>query len=137
MLHGYREAELVAARVAASKMGFITSPDGDGYTEDDLEDTHAPVMSAELGSFEQLPTGMDIKLFDPTHPTSAFSDFHKAVLRGIASGLGVSYASLASDLENVNYSSIRQGGRYAVAGMVVGYDVVVDTGVDKVSFNGC
>ncbi len=137
MLHGYREAELVAARVAASKMGFITSPDGDGYTGDDLEDTHAPVMSAELGSFEQLPTGMDIKLFDPTHPTSAFSDFHKAVLRGIASGLGVSYASLASDLENVNYSSIRQGGRYAVAGMVVGYDVVVDTGVDKVSFNGC
>ena len=52
---------------------------------------------------------MDIKLFDPTHPTSAFSDFHKAVLRGIASGLGVSYASLASDLKNVNYSSIRQG----------------------------
>jgi len=109
MLHGYREAELVAARVAASKMGFITSPDGDGYTGDDIEDTHAPVMSAEPGSFEQLPRGMDIKLFDPTHPTSAFSDFHKAVLRGIASGLGVSYASLASDLENVNYSSIRQG----------------------------
>ncbi len=109
MLHGYREAELVAARVAASKMGFITSPDGDGYTGDDLEDTHAPVMSAEPGSFEQLPQGMDIKLFDPTHPTSAFSDFHKAVLRGIASGLGISYASLASDLENVNYSSIRQG----------------------------
>ena len=56
-----------------------------------------------------MAQGMDIKLFDPTHPTSAFSDFHKAVLRGIASGLGVSYASLASDLENVNYSSIRQG----------------------------
>ena len=109
MLHGYREAELVAARVAASKMGFITSPDGDGYTGDDLEDSHAPVMSAEPGSFEQLPQGMDIKLFDLTHPTTAFSDFHKAVLRGIASGLGVSYASLASDLENVNYSSIRQG----------------------------
>ncbi|MDE0840485.1 MAG: hypothetical protein OSB41_15740, partial [Kiritimatiellae bacterium] len=54
---------------AASKMGFITSPDGDGYTGDDLEDTHAPVMSAEPGSFEQLPQGMDIKLFDPTHPT--------------------------------------------------------------------
>ena len=54
-----------------------------------LEDTHAPVMSAEPGSFEQLPQGMDIKLSDPTHPTSAFSDFHKAVLRGIASGLGL------------------------------------------------
>ena len=109
MLHGYREAELVAARVAASKMGFITSPDGEGYTGDDLLDTHAPVMSAEPGSFEQLPAGMDIKMFDPTHPTTAFAEFHKSILRGIASSLGVSYAALASDLENVNYSSIRQG----------------------------
>ena len=78
-LKSYREAELVAARFAASKMGFITSPDGDGYTGDDVEDTHAPVMSAELGSFEQLPLGIDIKLFDTPLPTTAFSDFHKAV----------------------------------------------------------
>jgi lambda family phage portal protein len=109
MLHGYREAELVAARVAAAKMGFITSPDGDGYSGDDLEDTHTPIMSAEPGSFEQLAAGQSITMFDPTHPTTAFSDFHKAVLRGIASSLGISYAALASDLESVNYSSIRQG----------------------------
>jgi lambda family phage portal protein len=31
------------------------------------------------------------------------------MLRGIASGLGVSYTSLANDLEAVSYSSIRQG----------------------------
>ncbi|RPF99698.1 MAG: phage portal protein [Rhodospirillaceae bacterium TMED63] len=55
MLHGYREAELVAARVSAAKMGFITSPDGEGYTGDDLEDTHAPVMSAEPGSKAAQP----------------------------------------------------------------------------------
>ena len=82
MFYGYREAELVAARVAASTMGFITSPDGDGYTGDDLEDTQAPVVSAEPGSFEQLPQGIDIKLFDPTFPITTFSDFHKAVLCG-------------------------------------------------------
>ena len=109
MLHGYREAELVAARVSAAKMGFITSPDGDGYSGDDVEDTHTPIMSAEPGTFEQLPAGMSISMFDPQHPVSAFSEFHKAVLRGIASSLGVSYAALASDLESVNYSSIRQG----------------------------
>ena len=109
MLHGYREAELVAARVSAAKMGFITSPDGDGYSGDDLENTHTPVMAAEPGSFEQLPAGMKIDMFDPQHPVTAFSEFHKAVLRGIASSLGVSYAALASDLESVNYSSIRQG----------------------------
>jgi lambda family phage portal protein len=33
----------------------------------------------------------------------------KGVLKGIASGLNVSYVSLASDLEGVTYSSIRQG----------------------------
>ena len=65
-------------------------------------------MSAEPGSFEQLPQGIDIKLFDPTLPTTTFSEFHKAVLRGIASSLVVSYAPLASDLENVNYSIIRK-----------------------------
>jgi lambda family phage portal protein len=109
MLHGYREAELVAARVAASKMGFITTPDGDGYIGDDMEDSHTPIMSASPGSFEQLAAGQSITMFDPTHPTTAFGEFHKAVLRGIASSLGVSYAALASDLESVNYSSIRQG----------------------------
>ncbi len=34
------EAEIVAARVGASKMGFFTSPDGDGYVGDgEYEDT--------------------------------------------------------------------------------------------------
>jgi lambda family phage portal protein len=109
MLHGYREAELVAARVGASKMGVITSPSGDGFMGDDTENSHTPILDAEPGTFQQLPAGFDIKMFDPTHPTTAFADFEKAVLRGIASGLGVSYTSLASDLEGVSYSSIRQG----------------------------
>lgn len=109
MLHGYREAELVAARTAASKMGFFTSPGGDGFTPDDYEDNVIPIMEAEPGTFQQLPTGVDFKSFDPQHPTSAFSDFEKAILRGIASGLGVSYHSLANDLTQTSYSSIRQG----------------------------
>lgn len=109
MLDGYEEAELVAARVGASKMGFFTSQSGDQYTGDDLEDDYTPIMNAEAGTFEQLPDGMDFKSFDPQHPASGFDNFHKSVLRGIASGLGVSYVSLANNLEGVNYSSIRQG----------------------------
>ena len=109
MLHGYREAELIAARVAASKMGFFTSPDGDGYTGDEVQDTYAPVMSAEPGSFEQLPNGVSLQTFDPTHPTTAFAEFHKSLLRSIASGLGVSYNALANDLESTSYSSVRAG----------------------------
>ena len=109
MLQGYREAELVAARTAASKMGFFTSPAGDGFVADAYEDQTTPIMSADPGSFHQLPAGVEFSAFDPTHPTSAFSDFEKSILRGISGGLGVSYTSLANDLEATSYSSIRQG----------------------------
>ena len=112
MLHGYREAELVAARTAASKMGFFTSPAGDDFMADGYEGeggTGAPIYDAEAGTFHQLPAGVEFTPFDPSHPTSAFADFEKSVLRGIAGGLGVSYTSLANDLEGTSYSSIRQG----------------------------
>ena len=111
MLHGYREAELIAARTGAAKMGFFTSPAGDGFTADGFDDADntVPIYDAEAGSFHQLPAGVDFKAFDPTHPTSAFADFEKSILRGIAGGLGVSYTSLANDLQGTSYSSIRQG----------------------------
>jgi len=110
MLNGYLEAEIVAARVGASKMGFFTSPDGDGYVGDgEFEDGFNPTTNAQAGVFEQLPAGMDFKAFDPTHPTSAFDSFTTSVLRSIASGLNISYHSLSNDLTSVNYSSIRQG----------------------------
>jgi len=110
VFNGYIEAEIVAARVGASKMGFFTSPDGDGYVGDGAyEDTFNPTMNAQAGVFEQLPAGMDFKTFDPNHPNSAFESFTTTVLRGIASGLNISYHSLSNDLTSVNYSSIRQG----------------------------
>jgi len=107
-LDGWREASIVAARMGASKMGFFTSPSGDGFVADDM-DNHVPIMDADPGTFHQLPTGVDFKAFDPQYPTSEFDSFHKAVLKGVASGLGVSYTSLANDLEATSYSSIRQG----------------------------
>lgn len=110
MLGGYEEAELVAARISASKMGFFTSDSGDEYGADGAdEDTGNLRMEVQPGQFEQLPKGVSFTPFDPQHPATAFASFEKAMLRGIASGLGVSYTSLANDLESVSYSSIRQG----------------------------
>ena len=43
------------------------------------------------------------------HPNGAFADFHKAMLRSIATGLGLDYVTLSSNLESVSYSSIRSG----------------------------
>ena len=108
MLGAYEEAELVAARVGACKMGFYTSEAGDSFIGEEDEMGNL-ITEAEAGIFEQLPAGTSFTSFDPTHPTTAFKDFNKAILRGIASGLGVAYNSLSSDLEGVSYSSIRSG----------------------------
>ncbi len=108
MLYGYEEAELVASRLAAAKAGFYVAPPGDEYVGPKDEDGSF-VQELEPGVFEVLPSGWDFKPYDPQHPTTAFKDFVKATLRGIASGLDVSYNYLANDLESVNYSSIRAG----------------------------
>lgn len=107
-LGALREAAVINARIGASKMGFFTSPAGDGFVADDL-DGNVPIMDAEPGTFHQLPTGVDFTAFDPQYPSNEFDPFHKAVLKGIASGLSVSYTALSNDLESTSYSSIRQG----------------------------
>lgn len=114
MLGGYTEAELVAARLAACKMGAIVSQDGDEYdtrTEDEKKKnpTGQVEMEAQPGSFWNLPLGKKLETWDPQHPNAAFSEFVKAMLRGMAVGCGSSYASFAGDLREVNFSSIRQG----------------------------
>jgi len=109
MLGGYEEAELVAARISSAKMGFFTTPAGDDYVGDGTDDQGRIQMDVSPGTFEQLPQGVDFKAFDPQHPSTAFAAFEAAMLRGIASGLGVSYTSLSNNLEAVSYSSIRQG----------------------------
>ena len=109
MVEKYEEAELIAARVASTKMGFYKTPTGDDYVGSDVDASENKITEAEAGIFEELPKGTDFVSWDPQHPTSAFGDFVKSALRGVASGLNVSYNSLASDLEGVSYSSIRQG----------------------------
>lgn len=110
MLSGYEEAEIVAARAAASKMAFLTRPEDNSaeYVGDDKEGTNV-VSDLQAGSVEILPNGWGVQEFDPQHPVSQFGEFVKSCLRGVASGLGISYVTLANDLEGVNYSSIRQG----------------------------
>lgn len=107
-LDGLREAAIVNARIGASKMGFFTSDGGDGFVPDDVVDD-VPIIDAMPGSFHSLPAGVNFSSFDPQYPSNEFSDFHKACLKGVASGMGVSYTSLANDLEATSYGSIRQG----------------------------
>lgn len=108
-LGGYREAAVIAARIGASKMGFFTTPEPDQVPQDGKDAQGVPYTSATPGEFGVLPPGVGFQSFDPAYPHEQFGEFTKAALRGIASGLGVSYNSLANDLEGVNFSSIRSG----------------------------
>lgn len=108
-LGGYREAAVIAARVGAAKMGVYTRT-GEALPPNEGEDGNGNFIStAEPGSFEVAPDGYTLESWDPTYPHEQFDVFCKATLRGIASGFGVAYNSLANDLEGVNFSSIRSG----------------------------
>jgi lambda family phage portal protein len=108
MLGGYDEAELVAARAAASKMGVWEAADGT-FTGDEEQTDGSQLLDFQPGSFHVAPPGKKLHLIDPTHPNGRYSDFVKACLRGISAGLDISYNRLAKDLEGVTYSSLRSG----------------------------
>jgi lambda family phage portal protein len=116
MLHSYEEAAVVAARVGASKMGFFkrAAEDGGyaGQATGQLADQNiAGSLSAQVepGEMWELPPGYDFESFNPDYPHANFESFMKGCLRGIAAGLDIDYATLANDLEAVNYSSMRAG----------------------------
>ena len=109
-LDAYEEAELVAARVAASKMMIFQRRANEG--PGGMPETNAAgTLDAEAnpGTSLVLPQGYELATFDPKHPSGQFQQFVQAQLRRIATGLGVSYNGLASDLTSVNFSSMRSG----------------------------
>jgi lambda family phage portal protein len=109
-LGGYREAELIAARSAAAKMGFLQKTGEDAGPALEPEDGEESIRwDADPGVIEQLPEGWAFQSWDPTHPTTAFADFESAILRSIATALRVSYMSLSGDLNGTSYGSGRIG----------------------------
>jgi lambda family phage portal protein len=107
------DAELYASRIGACITDWLRPPkDADELGgEEPLppEFQTGAVRDLESGVAQVLPPGWDVTSNDPKHPNTNFAAFQKAIKREIASALGVSYVSLANDLEGVNYSSIRAG----------------------------
>jgi lambda family phage portal protein len=102
---GYEESELVAARAQAAVMGFIQSNDPDGLATAQPDGTRQ--LSLEPGTVEHLYPGETFNGFAPTRPNQALDPFLKFMLRGVASGIGISYAALTKDYTDANYSSLR------------------------------
>lgn len=108
--HGYDLAELIAARVDASRVGTWKQVENGDLSK--IADTSSPyglTQSTEPGEDRIAPTGWDYRPDAPSRPNSGYGQFKKDILRRVASGLNVSYNTLANDLEGVSYSSIRAG----------------------------
>jgi lambda family phage portal protein len=107
-LQEYNKSAMIAARKGADTLGFFVSPNGEPPMMD-AEENGEPIAVSVPGQYDTLPEGYDFRAYDSTYPSATYGEFVKAHLRRIATGLGVSYNTLAEDLEGVNYSSIRSG----------------------------
>lgn len=110
-LDQYELAEVIAARVASCKMGWLYSdviPEGGISDQPDPTKINGEMMGAKPGSIHGLPYGVKFQEFDPNHPNGNFDAFRKGMLRSWCAGLpGANYNIIANDAEGVSYSTGR------------------------------
>jgi len=109
MMDQYADAAVVNARMGAAKMGFICSESGEAPPLTGRDSDGGPEIDAEPGTFPVLPDGYRVEKFETQYPNGEFGDFMKVLARKVAAGLNVNYASLAGDLSDANYSSLKHG----------------------------
>ena len=110
-LDDYAVAELFAAKIAACQNVFYErtgNTAGDWMDQEEGDDKGEFLSAMSPGESSIVPKGYTVKSISPNHPNTNFSGFVKAIVRRIASSVGVSYNRLAHDYENVNYSSLRE-----------------------------
>jgi lambda family phage portal protein len=106
-MDGYAEAEIIRARAAACRFGIIQSPDSEALPNDQTDPTAQPQFDLEPGMVQRLGPGETWVDSDPSSPNAAADPFMRLLLREVAAGIGVSYASMSMDYSQSNYSSSR------------------------------
>jgi lambda family phage portal protein len=112
-MDGYSEAEIVAARGAASYVFTIETPDdnsplaGQTATGADAGASVSKEVVVEPGMGVRMAPGEEWKTHAPNRPNTALDPFMRYMLREVAAGAGVSYESLSRDYSQSNYSSSR------------------------------
>jgi lambda family phage portal protein len=105
-MDGYSEAEIVAARGAASYMG-IRKP---AMPEDGAVGEEAPPeFDLEPGAVETLQPGEEFEFVSPNRPNPNMDPFMRMMLREVAMGARTSYEAISGDYSQSNLSSSRMG----------------------------
>lgn len=115
MLARYDAAEMQQAVVNAIFGAYIESPMDSELVQDSLseyQEGRADFHDAKRLSLNgvRIPTlypGEKMNFLSSSRPSANFRSFENAVLRNVASGLGLSHPQLSQDWSEVNYSSAR------------------------------
>lgn len=122
MLSGYEEAILVDARTAANrtiKYEYTDNSVGDEMNVANIggasaavdvngkKDPTTLIQPSMPGEALIVPKGLTASAVDYKSPSGKEGEFQKWALRGMASGLDVSFIGLANNYEAVNYTSSR------------------------------
>jgi lambda family phage portal protein len=112
-LDQYELSEVIAAREAACKVGFLYSDvvqeGGTGQVEIDPR-TSMPKAPMAPGDIWALKYGVKYQERNPGHPSGNFSSFRKGMGQSITAGMpGADYNTLMNDLEGINFSAGRLG----------------------------
>jgi lambda family phage portal protein len=109
----YTSSVLANARTSANQALLLKSEmpldhtPSDSYVREGEAPKNKPLHMSEEGEIMVLPEGMTAISHTPRFPTGEFAPFKKALLQEVASGVDMNYASLASDGEGVNFSTLR------------------------------
>lgn len=105
----YEDATLIKQKIASCMAAFVTDLDGSGAAlgqpgtdsaSGQLTDTFEP------GMIIPLPVGKQVTMTNPPQ-SNDHQSFSASALRGVAAGLGTTYADLTGDYSQANYSSER------------------------------
>lgn len=103
-LKDYEDAELIKQKVAACFSAFVSTADLDADPNDRKDD----LDRLEPGMISYLDPGETVQIATPPANTG-YGEHTNNVKRTIASGIGISYETLATDYSQVNFSSARMG----------------------------
>jgi len=105
-MDGYTEAEIIAARGAASYLATIQTP-SETESLGEKQPDGSTQMGLEPGSVYRLQPGEQLNFVSPNRPNAALDPFMRHMLREFAAGAGISYAALSADYSQTTYSSGR------------------------------
>lgn len=104
----YEQAQLIRQKIASCFAVFVSDTDKDIQLPSSGQDKISRRDKVEPGIIEYMPAGKTIQFANP--PTvDNYDEYATAMLRKVASGVGLSYEVLTGDLSNVNFSSGRMG----------------------------